>query len=99
LENRLTAVATELDFTVLEDLDFESSCDIEGHGGTDTSCDTGPAVWIAEATHPCIKKVRLICEGFKKAMEGYKSLDPELECNICNHLILFDDYFKVTGKL
>lgn len=95
----MTSVATELDFTVLEDLDFAPSCDMEGHGEAGLSCDNGPAVWIVEEVHECAKKTRVICDGFKRAMENVgKNWDDPI-CSECRQVVTFEEYFRVVGKL
>lgn len=93
----MTDTLTELDFSVLEALDFPIPCAIPGHG-TSVSCDNGPAVWIAEKKHACDPKVLPICDRFKRVMEEIPA-DEIVMASSCGHLMPYHENFKVIDKL
>lgn len=91
----MTAVNTELDFSVLEDLDFQPSCAMTGHG-EDSSCDDGPAVWIARKSHKCDPKTLPICDKFKRVMEEGNE---EFVRMMCGCVVPFKEFFEVVGRV
>ena len=94
----MTAIATELDLSVLTELDFPVPCAIDGHGTGSLCCDDGPAVWIAKQQHQCFRKTLPVCAKFVDVMT-----DPDVREDFvtgpCGHVMPFDEYFKVIGKL
>ena len=93
----MTSTTTELDFSVLTELDFPVPCSIPGHGEHDT-CDTGPAVWIAEQTHKCDAKILFVCNRFKEVLTDTDVCE-EYTTGKCGHVMPFEEFFKVVGKL
>ena len=90
----MTEAVTHLDLSVLENLDFEIQCGLDGHGEED-SCDTGPAVWIAKCTHKCYPKIMPVCDRFKSLMD---TLDP-IYVGSCGCSMPREEFFEVVERI
>jgi hypothetical protein len=98
-EAATTLTEPELDFSVLDKLDFAIPCEIPTHA-TNNMCSQSDAEWIVETHHLCAPATRLVCVGFKDSMVQHgKDLGGKYTCRKCEETVDFEEFFDPIGKI
>lgn len=83
------AVEHEVDFTVLEDMEFEIECEIASlriQHPQMPMCQGDPAEWIAWRAKCCdaSPRYRLVCTHCKRVYQTWVAMQAYITCAVCN---------------
>lgn len=99
----MTAVATEVDVSVLEDLDFEIECQhSQHHLGDEAHHDGGPATFWIEVVHDCAVEpakgvVYAACEAY--GLYTIRDAYNWWRCAKCNEVTIVCQAVKPVGRI